>query len=325
MRIALLGAGFTRNWGGWLASEIVGELCGRVHDDNDLLRMLKMTRNFEQVLGEVRQQANRGPSEQRRFERLQQAVLETFEEMNQMLAAQDFEFFAPGNPGRWLVTFLAEFDAIFTLNQDLMLELHYVPGRTVPDRRKWRATAYPGIVLPNKWLDAAPPERLGPVLSEADKHDHDPQDQPIYKLHGSVNWRTKDGTPIVVIGGSKDESIRGSSLLSGYLEAFRKYLSAGNTRLMIIGYGFADEHVNTLIKDASLSYGLQTYLVNPAGLSVFDPPPHALIAPVNETFNAMRLTGIMTRPFRDAFRVDELLFHSLWRFMNGEPPLKTYV
>src|SRR4051812_33318182 len=104
MRIALLGAGFTRNWGAWLASELVGELCGRVDDDAELLQRLKETRNFEKVLGEIRQEANRGPKQQDRFDRLQQAILETFDEMNQMLAHRTFEIgFRAGNgPDRWI-------------------------------------------------------------------------------------------------------------------------------------------------------------------------------------------------------------------------------
>src|SRR5262245_11279674 len=150
MRIALLGAGFTHNWGGWLASELVGELCGRVADDSELLEWLKRTRNFEQVLAETRQQANQGPKQRQRFERLQEAVDATFKEMNQMLSRQTFELgFQHGyGPDRWIVSFLAEFDAIFTLNQDLFLEMHYVPGKSgKKNRDKWRATCYPGIAL----------------------------------------------------------------------------------------------------------------------------------------------------------------------------------
>ncbi len=112
-RVALLGAGFTRNWGGWLASELTGELCGRVDGDEDVIRRLKKARNFERVLGEIRQEANRGVTEQHRFERLQRAVLATFDEMNRMLAARTFEV-NHQNSSRWVATFLSEFDVIFT-------------------------------------------------------------------------------------------------------------------------------------------------------------------------------------------------------------------
>src|SRR5258708_29065007 len=97
--ILLLGGGFTRNWGGWLASELVGELCGRVEGDVELLQRLKERRNFEQVLGEIRQEASYGSKQQLRFERLQQAVLATFDEMNQMLAHRTFEIGFSGRNG----------------------------------------------------------------------------------------------------------------------------------------------------------------------------------------------------------------------------------
>lgn len=69
MNLALLGAGFTRNWGGLLATEVIGELSGRLSGDSDLLRRLKISA-FEQVLGECRQEASRGLTEQHRFDRL---------------------------------------------------------------------------------------------------------------------------------------------------------------------------------------------------------------------------------------------------------------
>ena len=319
MRIALLGAGFTRNWGGWLASELVGELCGRVDDDVELLQRLKETRNFEKVLGEIRQEANQSPKQQDRFDRLQQAVRETFDEMNQMLAHRTFEigFSARNGPDRWIVTFLAEFDAIFTLNQDLFLEMHYVPGKSGKDREKWRATCYPGIALPTGWLDGTPPERLDPVLSESGTLEHDPKEQPIYKLHGSVNWRDKGGSQILVIGDGKGETIGRSSLLSNYLRIFREYLSAGDAKLMVVGYSFTDDHVNNVLEEASDRKGLKTYLVNPAGLAIFDPPPNALITSPSKVFKALKLSGILTRPFRDAFISDELAFNSFQRFLHG--------
>ena len=114
---------------------------------------MKVTRNFERVLGESRQAANIGASQQRQFERLQVAVLDAFGEMNMALSNQRFEFYVRG-PEHWVVTFLSEFDAIFTLNQDLLLELHYAPGKTVEQRRRWHASVYPGIDLPEDWFES---------------------------------------------------------------------------------------------------------------------------------------------------------------------------
>jgi len=313
MRIALLGAGLTRNWGGWLATELVGELCGRIKDP-EILRRLKLQRNFELVLAELRQEANRGADEQRRFGELEAAVLAAFGEMNTVLSTQRFEI--NSDPSHWLVNFFGEFDAIFSLNQDLLLELHYVPGKTDQEHRRWRTTTYPGLQVPFDWDDYLPHARLPIVLTESGDTFSATDVQPIYKLHGSVNWRTAGGTPILVIGGSKDATIRGSTLLSSYLDEFNRCLHAGQTKLMVIGYSFQDEHINGVIQRASDGAGLQTYLVNPAGLSIFDGPPEALIFAPKEVFKSLRLSGVLTRPFRDAFAGDHLAFNSIWRFLR---------
>ena len=218
-----------------------------------------------------------------------------------------------------MVTFLSEFDAVFTLNQDLMLELHYHPGNTVEPRKRWRASVYPGIELPSTWLEVPRVDRLQFSLSpDARKTAYDPRDQPIYKLHGSVNWRTSDGSAMMVIGDGKEASIRGNTLLAGYFEKFRECLSSGDARLMVIGYSFSDPHVNDLVEDASLHANLQTYLVNPVGLSVFDNPhPGSLGYVPKAVFAALKPVGISTRPFRDAFTSDDLSFKSFQRFLSG--------
>ena len=195
MRIALLGAGFTRNWGGWLASELVGELCGRIQDP-ETLRRLKMQRNFESVLADLRQVASQGPEHAHRFRALEEAVLAAFGEMNSVLSTQQFEV-NPTDPSHWLVNFFSEFDAIFTLNQDLLLELHYVPGKTDHEHRRWRTTAYLGLQVPPDWDDQLPHARLPIVLTESGEALKRTDVQPIYKLHGSVNWRTSGGTPLL--------------------------------------------------------------------------------------------------------------------------------
>jgi hypothetical protein len=319
MNIALLGAGFTRNWGGLLAAEVVGELSGRIHDDPELLHRLK-TSAFEQVLSELRQDASLGPSQQRRFERLQTAVLDTFDDMNEALAVCGGLGDRPGDGSLWISTFLARFDAIFTLNQDLFLEMHYWAGSTLKQFSRWKAMSYPGIALPNGWYKLSLDDRRRTVLPESGSMARDPEHQPFYKLHGSTNWQSTDGQPLVVIGGSKDATIRGSTLLSGYLKAFEDCLTVGNAKLMTIGYSFGDKHINDLIGEASTRAGLQTYLVDPAGLAVFRNDPPNLMQPHKPILDRINLCGNSMRPFREAFRSDVLSFRSFHRFLGIDLP-----
>jgi hypothetical protein len=51
-----------------------------------------------------------------------------------------------------------------------------------------------------------------------------------------------------------------SPLLSWYFDIFRQVLSAGHVRLMTVGYGFADEHVNEVIADAIEHHGLKLFI-----------------------------------------------------------------
>jgi hypothetical protein len=124
--VALLGAGFSRNWGGWLATEVLGELLGRIANDREIYTRLRQSRNFEDTLAELQAEARtRGtPDSTARLDTFERAVMETFSDMNQTFAA--FPGWGLSNDARDSIDgFLARFDAIFTLNQDLLLELHY--------------------------------------------------------------------------------------------------------------------------------------------------------------------------------------------------------
>ena len=52
--ILLTGAGFTYNWGGWLAKELEGDLLARVSGDRALLRLLQLSSNYEEALEKAR-------------------------------------------------------------------------------------------------------------------------------------------------------------------------------------------------------------------------------------------------------------------------------
>src|SRR2546421_60375 len=95
MRIALLGAGFSYNWGGWLAREIVGDLLGRLANDTDLSGVLARADTFEDTLSEIQELYKTNPSDasRARLERMQGAVMATFRAMNEAFAGwPDMQF-----------------------------------------------------------------------------------------------------------------------------------------------------------------------------------------------------------------------------------------
>jgi len=86
---------------------------------------------------------------------------------------------------------------------------------------------------------------------EASKFSINANHQPYIKLHGSSNWfDTFNGQPMLVIGGNKPEVIARHPILKWNHEQFRAYLSKPDTRLMVIGYRFRDEHINNAISQA---------------------------------------------------------------------------
>jgi hypothetical protein len=138
--LLLLGAGFSRNWGGWLADEAFEYLLGcKEIVESDYLKSLlwKHKRNGGfAALAEV-QEAWVQEREQRKYDPLyrskpndnldsfQSALERMFTDMNQAFSAlTTFEFHIEVKS--MVRPFIAQFDAIFTLNQDLLLETHYL-------------------------------------------------------------------------------------------------------------------------------------------------------------------------------------------------------
>jgi hypothetical protein len=90
-----------------------------------------------------------------------------------------------------------------------------------------------------------------------------PKDLYYVKLHGSYGWKSSDGTEKMVIGLNKEEQIADEPLLLEYLNLFKKILSTAGRKLLVIGYGFGDEHVNRVIAESIKNHGLEVYILSP--------------------------------------------------------------
>src|SRR5690606_5974353 len=88
--------------------------------------------------------------------------------------------------------------------------------------------------------------------------------QPIFKLHGSSNWRNADGKQPLVMGGAKPNEISRNPILRWYADQFDAWLCEPGARLMVIGYGFRDQHINAAIKKA-IDLGLRMFIIAPEG------------------------------------------------------------
>jgi hypothetical protein len=71
---------------------------------------------------------------------------------------------------------------------------------------------------------------------------------------------------------NKGTQIDGVALLDWYRSEFRARLSQPDARLMIIGYGFRDPHINEILWSSTRS-GLKLFIVDVAGLRPLEEAP----------------------------------------------------
>ncbi|MGF6735745.1 hypothetical protein OKW50_007918 [Paraburkholderia youngii] len=271
--LLLLGAGFSRNWGGWLASEAFEYLvgCAEILESEDLRRLLwrhQATGGFENALAELQfanrnDPANSGPN----LQALQRAVTRMFDDMNSGLfdlANIEFQQHVDGQ----LRTFLTRFDAIFTLNQDVLLEHHHMhppDNMMLLSGRRWTGPQLPGL-RPEPAAGDQPNQSWGQrVWVPTGDNQVDRGSQPFFTLHGSSNWRTVAGDPMLIMGGEKVREIGLHPILTWYADMFDEYLARPDSRLVVIGYGFRDAHINGAITRAIEQNGLRLFAISPQG------------------------------------------------------------
>jgi hypothetical protein len=139
--ILLTGAGFSHNWGGYLTKEAFDYLLGVTEHDEDLRRVLWADQakgwGFETTLARLRKEyeENYSPQVEQDFNNMTTAVRRMFGDMWLAFSQATFDN-QFDNKRLGVIRFLTRFDAIFTLNQDTLLETHYLPVVTSTDFAK---------------------------------------------------------------------------------------------------------------------------------------------------------------------------------------------
>jgi hypothetical protein len=72
-----------------------------------------------------------------------------------------------------------------------------------------------------------------------------------------------------VIGKDKEDQLAGEPILSWYFDLFKKVLSNPSRKLLIIGYGFRDSHINEVLASSIKNFNLKLYVISPADQSEF--------------------------------------------------------
>jgi hypothetical protein len=262
--ILLTGAGFSYNWGGPLASDFFSALLAdKGLDDHTRDLLFDSGGAFEKVLADL--QVSTDSDDQKRHDALITAVAGIFNGMNNTFMQVPFEFESPPSVQHSMASFLSRFHAIFTLNQDALLELHYNPQIGPP--MNWGHLQLPGMKLMQPFQPSgARQDKFAIMEPNPPFTTFGHGAQPYVKLHGSVNWMESNrGKRILIMGGQKAVSIGLYPILTWYHEEFRKMLIRPSAKLMVIGYSFSDTHINDAIVDG-IAAGLRLFVIDPFAL-----------------------------------------------------------
>jgi hypothetical protein len=135
-----------------------------------------------------------------------------------------------------------------------------------------------------------------PLFKAGDDFSFIPNLQPYYKLHGSID--IQDGrNMMLILGGNKEVDIAKHSLLESYHAQFEWWLNMPRARLMIIGYSFADAHINRMIFSAIENRGLKLFLVGPDGTKTIGSNPSLPLNPRQQIKDA--IVGASRRSLRN--------------------------
>jgi hypothetical protein len=146
--------------------------------------------------------------------------------------------------------------------------------------------------------------------------------QPIFKLHGSSNWVHDDGRPMLIMGGAKSREIGQTPILNWYADVFEKTLSTQPSRLMVIGYGFRDDHINEAIGRA-VERGLKLFVIAPEGAELarrLNPTRERGTISVPTPLEGVlekALIGASRRQLRDIFGGDTAEHNKVMRFFDA--------
>ena len=262
--------------------------------------------DFETVLAMVQAEFAQKASSaaETRLRGTQAAIRDVFSRMN--LAFQRRRTMEFGNDIAFgIQPYLARFDAIFSINQDMLLELHYHRH----DPGIWAGTKWNGYVIPGMVERAQSSPYPYDVLRSQWNPTGDFQlvagQQPFIKLHGSSNWETEQGEAMLIMGKAKLAQINQHPVLMRYFEYFTDRLWQPNTRLTVIGYGFADDHINDALLQAGRRGTMKMFVIHPRGRQILVRQLAAQIPPPEPLHDEIPSLGESIRPLSRTFLDDE--------------------
>jgi len=272
----LTGAGYSKNWDGWLSSEFWNVILSHslVQQNQDLKNIIwdYRERGFEEAFSDKR-------IKDKFATHYQQIIKDSFILMHKAIAGSGR---IPISLPKLYIGFIYKFDCFFTLNPDLFFEaLHpiinyqsikyfypHVKSRNyfqynLPRDLTVTATSnLDSLILDATLVPDTEPYNYDNNPLEKISHSNPQIPKPLkyYKLHGSLNFKDGDKN-MMVMGGSKPEQIKEFPLLEKYHNDFEIILKLSK-KLMIIGYSFSDHHINDKIFNAVENNNLKFWIID---------------------------------------------------------------
>jgi len=269
--ILFTGAGFTKNFGGLLAREMWSKIFNhqRIQALPRLTNLLKGDLDYESIYHKVIM----GKYNDEEQSAISNAIYDVYQIIDEIVREWNF---TPGSPNPVNIykvnELIARFSGqaadkagfFFTLNQDLFIERHfnsvmdglYTPGiRRLPDAVK---SSFQTALGQTDFITLPSNDEL-----KVDKNLRIPRTIFYIKLHGSWGWRSATGNNAYVIGKDKNEAITTEPLLFWYFNLFKEVLSVQDSRMLIIGYGFGDKHINDVFVNSITHSGLRLFIISP--------------------------------------------------------------
>jgi len=270
--ILLTGAGFTHNFGGFLATEMWSKIFNHpeVQGNEKLKNILQTDFDFESVYSKVL--TKKSFNNEDRIS-LQLVVEGAYKRLDDSIRNYKFTSSNPkgldvhklfGDLFQLFVGSGKESGFLFTLNQDLYLER----------KQGYKALGVPPF--PQEFYHIGTKIEQGNFVTlptditktKSDLVNH--AGLHYIKLHGSYGWKSSaDGSTLMVLGMHKDELIKREPLLRSYFDIFRKVIGECNKKLLIIGYGFRDKHINDMLVKGIEDNNLRLFIINPTNPEEF--------------------------------------------------------
>lgn len=293
-KILITGAGFSKIAGGFLASEIANRIFNYSSVSQSIKnKILSHDCNYERVYDDLT------GVDSKCFE---ESLINIFRDMDKGIQNPSIDnmvgFANHCEKFYGLFSDKDKYNFILTLNQDTVLErcyLHYankrqgglpageytqeITERNIRLNFPYNSYRLEMMVVTKSEKEHSPKNYAVQAQNSYEFNDfiqhieYDSQNIPkisslnYLKLHGSAHWRNSEGA-VAITGVNKVDKISRFKELNASIEMFDKLIVIRDLKIVIVGYGFKDAHVNERILKA-IDNGSRLYIINPMSFDRF--------------------------------------------------------